>query len=343
LDDVLVKAAEWSKAGKGVALATVVKTWGSSPRPVGSQLVVNDQTDFFGSVSGGCIEGAVITEALEVMESGAPRLLNFSVGDERAWEVGLTCGGSVSVLVAAQSNAKLIDTLNSDRLERRPVALVTNIETGQQGLIYNSGEERATDGSAEPSPVSDNVAGTAQHALKTGQSQIVETPEGKYFVHVFLPEPRLFIIGAVHVTQALAQMAKLSGFGVSIVDPRSAFATEDRFPEFEPIAEWPDDFFAHTAPDAASAIVTLTHDPKIDDRALKIALESEAFYIGALGSNKTHGKRVERLKALGVSDEAISRIHAPVGLDLGGRRPAEIAVAILSEIIKARYQRDGDQ
>lgn len=340
MDDVLEKMVEWSGAGTSVALATVVKTWGSSPRPVGSQLVVNDRTEFLGSVSGGCIEGAVITEALEVMESGVPRLLNFSVGDERAWEVGLTCGGSVSVLVSAPKDAKVIERLNRDRQERRPVVLVTDIETGKQDLICEPGDKAGANGLNGPELFNDAVTTSARGALAAGKSAMVDTPEGRYFFHVFLPEPRIIIIGAVHVAQTLSQMAKLAGFAVTIVDPRSAFATEDRFPGFEPVAEWPEDYFASTGPDAATAIVTLSHDPKIDDRALKIALESDAFYIGALGSKKTHAKRIERLVGDGISEKAMSPIHAPIGLDLGGRRPGEIAVAILSEIIKVRYHRD---
>ncbi len=343
MDDILEKAAEWSGAGNGIAIATVVKTWGSSPRQVGSQLVVRNESEFLGSVSGGCIEGAVITEALDVMESGVPRLLNFSVGDERAWEVGLTCGGSVSVLVSVPENTKLIEHLNRDRKERRPVVLVTDIETGRQDLVYQTSDVVVTDGSGGSDMLNESVVAAAREALASGESSMLEEPEARYFFHVFLPEPRLIIIGAVHVAQALSQMAEIAGYAVSIVDPRSAFATEERFPGFAALAEWPDDYFAGEAPDLSSAVVTLTHDPKIDDRALKIALQSDAFYVGALGSKKTHAKRIARLKEQGLSDDEIGRIHAPIGLDLGGRRPAEIAVAILSEIIKVRHHRGDDR
>ena len=214
----------------------------------------------------------------------------------------------------------LLSALNGERTARRAVILVTDVETGAQRLV--KGAEIAGD------PLREML----EKHLRTGKSGMAESPQGRVFLTVYVPPPRLVITGAVHISQALAPMAKLTGYDVTIVDPRTAFASHERFPDVKLIADWPDAALPPLAIDHYTAFVALTHDPKIDDPALTHALERDCFYIGALGSKKTHARRVERLKAQGIGDAKIARIHSPIGLAIGAVSPAEIAVAIIGEI-----------
>ena len=214
----------------------------------------------------------------------------------------------------------LLSALNGERMARRAVILVTDVETGAQRLV--KGAEIAGD------PLREML----EKHLRTGKSGMAESPQGRVFLTVYVPPPRLVITGAVHISQALAPMAKLTGYDVTIVDPRTAFASRERFPDVKLIADWPDAALPPLAIDHYTAFVALTHDPKIDDPALTHALERDCFYIGALGSKKTHARRVERLKAQGIGDAKIARIHSPIGLAIGAVSPAEIAVAIIGEI-----------
>ena len=214
----------------------------------------------------------------------------------------------------------ILTTLNTERAARRAAIVVTNVESGQQRLI------KAADLAKDPlRPL------LAEH-LRTSKSGMEETAEGRVFLTVYVPAPQLVIIGAVHISQALAPMGKLLNYDVTIVDPRTAFASTERFPDVKVVAEWPDIALPPLNVDRYTAFVALTHDPKIDDPALTHALARDCFYIGALGSRKTHGRRLERLKAAGVSDADLARIHAPIGLDIGAVSPAEIAVAIMAQI-----------
>ncbi len=328
LDRILAQRQQWRHAGQGVAMATVVATWGSSPRPVGSHLAVNEAGEFAGSVSGGCIEGAVIQEAVAAIADGQPRLLEFGVSDEQAWEVGLACGGRVQVHVE-KLVPDIFDRLMNERAARQPVARVIRLSDKAAALVTASDAI----GALAPTP-SQREALAAR--LANGQSGAIDEL-GDVFARVYVPAPRLLIVGAVHIAQTLAPMAAMAGFDVTVIDPRRAFASEARFPDVTLTDDWPDDALTRLAPDAQTAVVTLSHDPKIDDPALAIALASPAFYIGSLGSKRTHEKRVARLTELGLADR-IDRIHAPIGLDLGGRYPSEIAVAILGEIIRVRYK-----
>jgi xanthine dehydrogenase accessory factor len=214
----------------------------------------------------------------------------------------------------------ILKSLNEERAARRAAIIVTDQANGEQRLV--KGAEIAKDPLRE----------TLQKALRMGKSGMEELPEGKFFLTVHVPPPRLVIIGAVHISQALAPMAKLLDYDVTIIDPRTAFASKERFPDVKLLAEWPDVALPPLNIDHYTAMVLVTHDPKIDDPALIHALERDCFYIGALGSKKTHGRRVERLKAQGVSEDALARIHAPIGLRIGAVSPPEIAVAILGEI-----------
>ena len=331
-DDILATAAEWCDEGCQVGLATVIATWGSSPRPVGSQLVVDGEGRFEGSVSGGCIEGAVIETAIKVMANGQSEILEFGVSDEQAWEVGLACGGTVRVYIEkidSLMKRDLLGRLNADRAEKRPVALVTNTSTSKQWLIY---ENEAT----SDAPPSKEVTAIARTALANDQSTTHDSAGASYFIQVYNPPLRLFIVGAVHITQALARMGRLAGYAITVIDPRRAFSEAGRFPGYDISSDWPDNALAKAKPDRRTAVVTLSHDPKIDDPALETVLRSDVFYIGSLGSNRTHRSRLARLHEKGFTESETDRIHGPVGLDIGAKSPTEIAISIMAEITQAR-------
>lgn len=225
--------------------------------------------------------------------------------------------------------AQVLAELRADRAAKCPVALVTDLGSGEQRLV------RLPDPEHDPGS-SDGLLDAARQALREDRSRTFEAEEGRVFIQVHNPPYRMIIVGAVHITQPLVRMAALAGYAVTIVDPRGAFATQGRFPNAAVTRDWPDLALSALAPDARTAVVTLTHDPKLDDPALAVALRSHAFYVGSLGSRRTHEKRCERLRAAGLDDAAIARIHGPVGLAIGAKSPAEIAVAILSEITQVR-------
>jgi xanthine dehydrogenase accessory factor len=214
----------------------------------------------------------------------------------------------------------ILSTLNAERAARRAVVVVTDVATGEQRLVKG------------PDAQKDLLADLLEKYLRSGKSGMEETPQGKVFLTVHVPPPRLVITGAVHISQALAPMARLLGYDVTIVDPRTAFASTERFPDVQVLAQWPDQALPPLNIDRYTAFVALTHDPKIDDPALTHALSRECFYIGALGSKKTHGRRIERLKEQGITDNQLARIHAPIGLSIGAVSPPEIAVSIMAEI-----------
>lgn len=314
-DDLPALALDWHRTGRGAAIATVVETWGSAPRQAGSQLVVDREGRMAGSVSGGCVEGAVVTEAQEALADGRARLLDFGVSDETAFSVGLACGGRIRVLVDPVGGSLpegLLADLVAARAARRPVALVSNIDGPGRFL-------------AGPGEYSDR--------FRLDRSGVEE--DGLSFVAVHNPPLRMIVVGAVHIAQALLPMARACGYDPALIDPRGAFGSAERFPGETILDDWPDEAMAALVPDARTAVVTLTHDPKLDDPAIRSALRSGAFYLGCLGSTRTHAKRVERLRAGGFSEDEIARIHAPVGLDIGARTPAEIAVSILAEVTRA--------
>ncbi len=315
LENMPETALDWHRAGRGAVLATVVETWGSAPRRVGAQLVVSGDGEMAGSVSGGCVEGAVVVEAMEMVGAGAGRILEFGVSDDEAFAVGLACGGRIRVWVepvGAMGEGLLAD-LVAKRAARQPVAYCINVETGEREI-------------ARPAAYPER--------FRKDQSGM----EGDLFVHIHNPPLRMIVVGAVHIAQALLPMARLAGYDRVLVDPRPAFGAQARFPG-ETIAEdWPDEALDAIGLDARTCVVTLTHDPKLDDPAITRALRSEVFYLGCLGSKRTHAKRVERLAAAGFSETEIARIHAPVGLDLGAMGPGEIAVSIMAQITQRLRQ-----
>jgi xanthine dehydrogenase accessory factor len=215
----------------------------------------------------------------------------------------------------------ILSALNAERTARRPAIVVTDMKSGEQRLVKAGDIAR------------DSLRDALEMHLRSGKSGLEATPQGQVFITVHVPPPKLVITGAVHISQALAPIARIAGFDTTIVDPRTAFATSERFPDVKVIAEWPDKALPPLGVDRYTAFVALTHDPKIDDPALLHALRSDCFYIGALGSKKTHARRVDRLKAQGVSEDAIARIHAPIGLPISAATPPEIAVAIMAEIV----------
>lgn len=322
---VIAKALDWLAEGRRLALATVIQTWGSAPQPIGSQLVIDAEGNFLGSVSGGCVEAEIITEAAEVIASGEPKALEFGVEDNKAWSVGLACGGAIRIFVESlaprgPSPDGVLPLLVDDVAARRQVALVTHLATGARSLAHS------------PDDLGEDFAPALEDAFRRDKSVAVAGSGGEIFINLFNPTIRLIIVGAVHVAQPLVPMARALGYELVIVDPRSAFATEERFGDVAISREWPDDALPKIGMDGRTALIALTHDAKIDDPALIHALASEAFYVGALGSRKTHAKRIERLAQAGVPRAALDRIHAPIGLDIGAQGAAEIAVSIIAEI-----------
>ncbi|PNG27195.1 XdhC family protein [Methylocella silvestris] len=329
-EDILLEAERWTRQGRAVAIATVVETWGSAPRPPGSHLIIDAAGEFLGSVSGGCVEGEVIAQAQEAIGLGHCRLLEFGVADETAWKVGLSCGGRISVFLRPLAPA-IIAEINRARASRKSCALVSGL---------SSGTERVA---AAGALAGDALAAELGARFAARASGLVAGREEPTFLSVFTPSPRIIAIGAVHISQALAPMATVAGFETIIVDPRTGFASSARFSGARLVADWPAEALKALALDAATAVALLTHEPRIDDEAARGALSSDCFYIGALGSRKTHARRLERLRADGFCESALARIHAPIGLDIGAKSPAEIAVAILGEIIEdlRREQRSG--
>jgi xanthine dehydrogenase accessory factor len=323
---IIPSALAWLAEGRRVALATVMQTWGSAPQPVGSQLAIDGEGNFLGSVSGGCVEGEVIAEAAEVLLSAKPKTLQFGVEDGTAWKAGLACGGTIRVLLEPLQRGDggkgegVLRRLGSDIEARRKVALVTELATGERRLAH------------APDDLGQDLAPALAEAFQHNRSLTLQRSDGEVFVNVFDPTIRLIVIGAVHVAQALAPMALALGYDLLIVDPRAAFATEERFGDVRVLPDWPDEALAAIGLDAATAIAVLSHDAKIDDAALISALRSDAFYVGAVGSRKTHAARVERLRAAGLATADIARIHAPIGLDIGAQGAAEIALSIIAEV-----------
>ena len=327
---ILRQLRSWRADAHDAAVATVVSTWGSAPRPVGGYMSVCDTGAFVGSVSGGCVEAAVVDVARGVMEAKAPRVVEYGVTDEDAWAVGLACGGRVRVAVAPVGSGGLRDETIEELIRAReanePVVLAARLASGAHELLRPDGS-----GNAAQTPL-DEAARSALLADRAGQ---VEIDGEELFLRPHNPPAQLIVVGAAHLTQSLVPLASEAGFDVVVVDPRAAFASEERFPGVRLVRSWPEEALAELGLDHRTAVVTVSHDPKLDDPALLAALRAKPFYIGALGSRRTHASRVERLEGEGFERAQIDRIHAPVGLDIGARTTQEIAVSIVAEIIRA--------
>ena len=316
-DQIPEQALAWHRAGKGAALATVIETWGSAPRRTGSQLAINGQGEIVGSVSGGCVEGAVIVEAIESIHEGDARELEFGVSDGDAFAVGLACGGTIRILIEPIGTVlpeQMLADLITARAARRPIAYEVDLAANTRALHRSGFEAR----------------------FRMDRSGFEEG--SRRFIAIHNPPLRMIVVGAVHIAQALMPMAQMAGYDPVLVDPRETFATPARFPGQKIMNDWPADAIAEIGLDTRCALVLLTHDPKLDDPALEIALRSVAFYIGALGSKRTHAKRIARLEGLGFTSKDIARIHGPVGLDIGASSPSEIAVSIMGQITQVLRQ-----
>lgn len=305
-------ALDWQRAGRGAVLATVVETWGSAPRRVGAQMAVSGDGQIEGSVSGGCVEGSVMLEALEALQEGRGRLLEFGVSDGDAFSVGLACGGTIRVLlepVGTVMPLAVLEALVAARAARQPVAYVCDAQNGGGVLLRDGFAER----------------------FRMDRSGC--EADGR-FVAIHNPPLRMVVVGAVHIAQFLLPMARIAGIDPILIDPRSAFGSPARFPDETILDDWPDEALRRTGTDGRTALVLLTHDPKLDDPALHVGLRSDMFYIGALGSKRTHAARLERLAKAGFSAPELARIHGPVGLDIAASGPAEIAVSILAQMVQ---------
>ena len=312
VDDILTPMSVWLKEKRKVALATVISTWGSAPRPVGGQMAIDSNGEIIGSVSGGCVEGAVINEGINSINDGKLRIKDYGISNDMAWEVGLACGGELKILIQPLNlEDEIVYSIVENIKNREPTKILINCLTG------------------------------SRHIDNSIINQISSYDKIKEeFIHVIDPKPRLFIVGAVHIAQALISLAKTADFEIILIDPRDHFATKDRFPNCKIINEWPDTALSNFILDKATHLVTLTHDPKIDDPALIYTLKKDIGYIGSLGSKKTHNKRCERLIDIGFCQSDLSKIHGPIGLNIKAKTPAEIAISIMAEIINFRRSKN---
>ncbi len=340
MKEVAAELEQWLASGEPVAIATVVRISGSAPRPLGATLVARAGEKIAGSVSNGCVESAVYEEAMAVLKDGRARVVNYGISDEFAFTVGLSCGGSIDVLVepVGALHRAALDAVRSER----PALLVRVIAPADRaGTVAVLTEDRAEGWSPELAEL--KVGALA--ALGEGRSRTVTARLGERDATVFLEAiampPLLAIVGATHVGQALAHLAKAVGYRVVVVDPREALANAERFPGMEIVGAWPQEGLATLRFGPSSAIAILAHDDKFDHPALVAALRSAAGYVGAIGSRTTNEKRVAWLRSQGVADREIARIHAPIGLDIGATSVEEIALAILAEIVAVRRQRGG--
>jgi xanthine dehydrogenase accessory factor len=319
-----------------IVLATVIQTWGSAPRKAGDKMAFTADGQISGSVSGGCVEGAVIEAGNEVLTTGIPQLLHFGVADETAWEVGLACGGTIDIFVEPlhiETYVFLHEIVRNDQVGhcvtilRGPEDWVGKKWIGVlDGIYFNQ----------LPQSLNLSIANLLRENFPATTKRLQLSDSVELFVEQFRPAPTLIMVGGVHIAVALTSMAKTLGFRTIVIDPRRAFGSDDRFPHADQLLTlWPQKAFAELEITPETAVALLTHDPKIDDPALEIVLPSSAFYIGALGSRKTHAKRVERLQKKGVDAAQISRIHAPIGLNLNAQTPEEIALSVMAEVVQA--------
>ena len=306
-------------------------------------MAVTSDRQFSGSVSGGCVENAVMDAALDVMQTGRAKLLHFGVADEAAWQVGLACGGTIEVFVQPLEESVFTFLRDAWLDEDAPSVHVTVIRgaepvLGRAILLRENGTVTGILGHH----YDESALELARQVLLHGKSQrILLDEETEMFVEYIAPAPALIVVGGVHITVALVSLAKTLGFHTVLIDPRSVWGNAERFPGIDQLIQaWPQDAFRGVKITASTAIVMLTHDPKLDDPALKIALNSQAFYVGALGSRTTNAKRRERLLQDGLTKTQWSRLHAPIGLDIGTETPEEIALAILAEVVETYRNRN---
>jgi xanthine dehydrogenase accessory factor len=313
MDEQLQMVTIWREVGRKVAVATVVATRKSAPRPVGSKLYVSDSGNLVGSVSGGCVENDVVVAAQEVLAGGPPRLLTYGITDDMAFEIGLPCGGEIDVFIE-----ELGEPVSGD---------VTLTVVAGEGVGEKLDDPQLLEA-----------------ARRRGVSHVIQLEGRTVLADVLAPPPRLFVYGATDTAEALSRAAKLLGWSAIVADARASFATSERIPSAdELLLLWPDDALAHVEPDLGTAVVVLTHDDKFDLPMIRGALASDAFYVGWIGSHRNQERRRGLLREDGVTDDELARICGPTGLDIGANTPAETAISILAEIIAARGGRSGGQ
>ncbi|MDQ1670600.1 MAG: xanthine dehydrogenase accessory factor [Actinomycetota bacterium] len=354
MHDVLDEIARWQDDGERFALATVVGTWRSAPRQPGAAMALTADGEPVGSVSGGCVEGAVFELGQEVLASGEPVLQRYGVSDDDAFAVGLTCGGIVDIFVEpvdATTFPQLSSVVASVR-QHEPVAVATVIDgPGNPGAHLAVWADRAVGSLGTErldAAVTDDVRGMLDHGatgvLRIGPDGERRQDELSVFVQSFAPSPRMLVFGAIDFARAVARVGKFLGYRVTVCDARGVFATHKRFPEAdEVIVEWPHRYLEKAEVDARTVICVLTHDPKFDVPLLEAALKTDAAYIGAMGSRRTHDDRLARLRDEGVAEEDLARIASPIGLDIGARTPEETAVSIAAEIVALRWGGSGQR
>ncbi len=339
--DILPDVQRWRADGVSVAIATVVSTWGSAPRVAGSKMAVASGGRISGSVSGGCVEGAVVEIAGRVLQGGESELAHFGISDETAWSVGLACGGSIDVLIEPL-DAAVFDAVERAVSDGRAAAVATHLGSKLPRRLFVAEGEGASGGLGDRA-ADDAALAAAREGFADGKSRRLSVGTGApldVFVDVATPAPTLIIVGGVHIAVALDAIARTLGYRTVVVDPRSSFGSAERFPHVDQlIQEWPDQALKSMKLSASTAVAVLTHDPKLDDPALTVALPSTAFYVGALGSQRTQEKRKARLAAAGLTPAHLGRLHAPIGLDLGGRSPEEIALSVMAHIVAVRNGR----
>jgi xanthine dehydrogenase accessory factor len=335
MKDVLDEVATWTERGDRIALATVIGVQRSAPRPPGAKMAVNERGEIAGSVSGGCVEGAVVEIADAILRGQEPRVLHFGIADSDAWDVGLPCGGEIDVWVQTYEHGRFAE-LTRAAGRAAEVTLLEGARPGAKLLVEADGARSGSLGAPE---LDDQAVRHANELLWAESSE----RRGALFIDVVAPAPRLILFGAVDVAASLCRLARAAGWRPYVVDPRSRFAAPERFPEAEEvIAAWPEEAFARLGGiDPATSIAVLTHDPKLDDAALQIGLRSPARFIGAMGSRRAQATRRERLLAGGLSEEEMERLAAPLGLNLGAVSREETALSILAEVVAARHGREG--
>ena len=326
-----------SATGEAIGRAVVTEVWGSAPQPEGACMLTTAGGRIAGSVSGGCVESATATEITETIRRGTPKLVSFGVSNETAWEVGLACGGTIRVWVEPRVRPEILEAA------RGPggVVIATVVEGPGTGSSWVIPEDRAHDSTIPASVIEGAHDALAREASRTIELAGQPTVQ-RVFLEVFPRRPRLVIFGGVHIAAELVRLARPLGYETIVADGRQAFLTRERFPDADQLVlAWPEEAFQRIGLDRATYVCLLSHDPKFDEPALRIALQSPAPYVGAIGSRKTQLARRDRLRLQGFSDQQIARLRGPIGLDLGGRRPAETALAILAEITAVRFRGTG--
>ncbi len=336
--ELLEQLDRWREEGVAVGRAVLVRAHGSAPRPEGAVLLVTTDGRIAGSVSGGCVEAAVVVDIEEARRTGRARVIEYGFSDETARDAGLACGGRIEVLVEPDVRREIVEAA-THRGRAVITALPDGATAGQVMVVFEDG---TIDGSTGDALVDWSLAQSAQEAIGVGRSTVVEAGRHVYFLEVFARRPRLVIVGAGQVAIPLVTIARTLGYETIVVDGRSAFATAERFPEVDRlIIGWPDEVASQIALEKADSVAVLSHDPKFDEPAIAEALRRGCRYVGAIGSRRTQADRRKRLRAAGLDESDLERLRGPIGLDLGGRDPAQTALAIMAEVIAARFGGSG--